>query len=169
MKKPCMKIFAFTLFLVIILGLTACGTRMNFTIDENGYIFYEDGDICYLVGHTNNQGDLTLPESCHGKKYSIHKNAFADCDDLTSIIVGNGVTSIGVSAFYDCSNLTHITISNSVTSVEYYAFFYCFDLETITFQGTVSEWNTLAQAFPSNTQGIPYADVVCTDGTVKLK
>lgn len=138
-------------------------------IDENGYIFYEDGDICFLVGHTKNQGHLILPESCHGKKYAINKSAFSNYYDLTSITVGNGVTSIGATAFYYSLNLTHITISNSVTSIEYYAFLCCYNLETITFQGTVAEWKTLAKEFPTNTQGIPNADVVCTDGTVKLK
>ena len=41
---------------------------------------------------------------------------------MTSVTIGNSVTSIGVSAFEGCSGLTSITIPNSVKLIERYAF-----------------------------------------------
>lgn len=43
--------------------------------------------------------------------------AFGDCQNLTSITIPDGVTSIGNGAFVACSGLTSITIPDSVTSI----------------------------------------------------
>ena len=55
--------------------------------------------------------------------------AFYNCSKLTSVTIGNGVTSIGSNAFYNCTGLTSVTIGNSVTSIGSYAFFQCSNLE----------------------------------------
>ena len=62
---------------------------------------------------------------------SIGEYAFEDCSSLTSITIPNSVTSIGGSAFSNCSSLTSITIPNSVTSIGYYAFRGCYSLPVI--------------------------------------
>ena len=41
---------------------------------------------------------------------NILYGAFSGCSGLTSVTIGNGVTSIGGGAFYDCSGLTEITL-----------------------------------------------------------
>ena len=53
---------------------------------------------------------------------SIGLGAFLDCTGLTSIIIPNSVTSIGELAFSNCTNLTSVTIPNSVTSIGVQAF-----------------------------------------------
>ncbi|MDE5986135.1 MAG: leucine-rich repeat domain-containing protein, partial [Prevotella sp.] len=50
---------------------------------------------------------------------------FYDCRTLTSVIIGNSVTSIGPWAFFGCSGLTSVIIGNSVTSIGPWAFFGC--------------------------------------------
>ena len=54
---------------------------------------------------------------------------------LTSVTIGNGVTTIGSGAFQDCSGLTSVTIPNSVTYIQYYAFSYCTGLKCVYFKG----------------------------------
>ena len=49
-------------------------------------------------------------------------NTFIMCSGLTSVTIGNSVTSIGDGAFRACSGLTSVTIPNSVTSIGDYAF-----------------------------------------------
>jgi len=64
--------------------------------------------------------------------------AFEYCDSLTSVTIGNSVTSIGDSAFYDCDNLTSITIPDSVTSIGSSAFYSCDELTSITIPDSVT-------------------------------
>ena len=63
---------------------------------------------------------------------SIGVYAFYNCTGLTSVTIPNSVTSIGDGAFYDCSSLTTVTIPNSVTSIGYWAFEGCTGLTSIT-------------------------------------
>ena len=75
---------------------------------------------------------------------SIGSWAFRDCTGLTSITIGNGVTSIGESAFLDCSSLTSITIGNSVTRIGLGAFQGCTGLTSITIPDSVTSINLYA-------------------------
>ncbi len=52
---------------------------------------------------------------------TIEKFAFAR-SGLRSMVIPDGVTSIGVGAFYHCDSLTEVTIPNSVTMIEKNAF-----------------------------------------------
>ena len=69
---------------------------------------------------------------------SIGSEAFADCSGLTSITIPDSVTSIRGSAFYGCSGLRSITIPNSVTSIGYRAFYGCSGLRSITIPDSVT-------------------------------
>ena len=62
----------------------------------------------------------------------IGKEAFYDCENLTSITLPNGVTSISDKAFQLCTGLTSITIPDSVTSIGDEAFYGCEKLKSIT-------------------------------------
>ena len=67
------------------------------------------------------------------KVTTIPSNAFRKCSALTSVTIGNSVTSIGFNAFYDCSKLTSVTIPNSVTSIGDGAFSGCSKLTSVIF------------------------------------
>ncbi len=69
---------------------------------------------------------------------SIGDSAFYGCSGLTSISISNSVTSIGIKAFYNCSGLTSISISNSVTSIGEYAFYGCSGLTSISIPNSVT-------------------------------
>ncbi len=63
---------------------------------------------------------------------------FYSCKSLTSITIGNSVTSIGYNTFYSCSSLTSIEIPNSVTSIGDEAFYYCESLTSIDIPNSVT-------------------------------
>ena len=73
-----------------------------------------------------------------------HFCAFAVCAGLTSVTIGNGVTSIGGGAFMDCLNLV-----------------------SIKFDGTIAQWEAISLESEWYTN-IPATEVVCSDGTVKI-
>ena len=61
---------------------------------------------------------------------SIGLWAFGYCT-ATSVIIGNSVTTIRDGAFMSCPNLTSVTIPKNITNIETNAFYYCHRLNTI--------------------------------------
>ena len=57
---------------------------------------------------------------------------FSVRSSINSVVIENGVTSIGGNAFYNCYQLTSVTIPESVTSIEYRAFSDCYRLTSVT-------------------------------------
>ena len=52
-------------------------------------------------------------------------------DKIKTVVIGNGVTSIGVNAFFRCVNLTTVSIPGSVTSIGEFAFGNCEKLTSV--------------------------------------
>ena len=69
---------------------------------------------------------------------SIGDYAFYKCFNLLAIAIPNSVTSIGSNAFTFCSGLTSITIPNSVTSIGNYAFKQCSRLTSTTIPNSIT-------------------------------
>ena len=69
---------------------------------------------------------------------SIGEIAFRGCDSLTSVALPDSVTSIGRHAFWGCSSLASITIPSGVTSIGDGAFESCHSLTSITIPNSVT-------------------------------
>ena len=67
---------------------------------------------------------------------TIGNNAFAGCVKLKKVTIGKNVTSIGNNAFKGCKLITTITIPAKVTSIGSNAFAGCSKLKTVTFKTT---------------------------------
>ena len=85
---------------------------------------------------------------------SIGDLAFYGCSSLASITVPNSVTSIGDYAFSGCSSLASITIPESVTSIGEWAFYSCSNLESITLPNSVTSIGGNAFSGCSNLRSI---------------
>ena len=107
---------------------TSLDTPSKQWVTDDGYIFYEDGDTCYLLGYKGEKTELTLPENCHGKNYEIYEAICYENGKVTKVTIPNSVTSIGRYAFFFCENLTSVTIGNNVTSIGNSAFYLCENL-----------------------------------------
>ena len=69
---------------------------------------------------------------------TIGYEAFGGCSSLTSITIPDSVTSIGKYAFDGCTYLKNIAIPNNVTSIGAYAFAGCESLTSITIPESVT-------------------------------
>ena len=85
---------------------------------------------------------------------------------VTELILPETVTSIQNSAFWHCNELTSITLPSGITSIKSMAFG-CNNLTTITFNGTIEQWNAIEKEQHWN-HGVPATEVVCSDGTVAI-
>lgn len=70
---------------------------------------------------------------------SIKENAFYNYTSLENVIIPNGVSEISNRVFSNCSSLSNITIPNSVVSIGEYAFYNCVSLENITIPDNVTD------------------------------
>ena len=75
------------------------------------------------------------------------------------------LTRLSKGAFSGCSGLTSVTIGNSVTSIGDYAFSRCSGLTAINFQGTMAQWQAIEKGSNWDNLTGEYA-VICTDGTI---
>ena len=75
---------------------------------------------------------------------SIGAYAFCSYTGLTSVIIPAGVTSIGEEAFRGCSSLTSVIIPEGVTSIEDYAFSSCASLTSVIIPGSVTSFERCA-------------------------
>ena len=62
---------------------------------------------------------------------TVGKRAFYNCMQLQNITLPEGVTTIGEYAFYECDKLDGITIPSTVTAIGKAAFFRCYALPAI--------------------------------------
>ena len=82
----------------------------------------------------NNITSVVIPNSVT----SIGNDAFEDCANLKSVTIPDSVTSIGWDAFSGCTSLTSVTIPDSVTSISSSAFSGCTSLATVTIDNSVT-------------------------------
>ena len=133
------------------------------TVD--GFQFHTSNGIHSLVNYIGNDTEIVLPDNYNGESYRIGDYAFYGCHYLDSIIIPEGVTSIGNSAFRETfitsitipegvtsignsafreSWITSITLSKGVTSIGEYAFYRCDDLNSIIIPEGVTSIETRA-------------------------
>ena len=76
-------------------------------------------------------GVLTISGEGDMENYNYENNPFYKKSNIKTVIIKNGVTSIGDWVFYNCSSLTSITIPNSVTSIGNWVFRDCTSLTSV--------------------------------------
>ena len=147
------------------------------------YPYFAPSGSGHNYNYTRPTGDLVIPDSVTVLGYTypvtgIDTKAFYGCTDLTSVILPDGVDSIGDNAFSYCSGLTSITIPSSVTSIGSSAFGSC-DMTSVNYTGTVAQWcnidfsdaysNPTGWAQTLNINGSPVSNLVIPDGVSTIK
>ncbi len=127
-----------------------CGENLTWSLDfaaddewcEEGILYiygsgemesyYNNNSSPWYIHHSQIQ-TIILEEGVT----SIGNYAFADCA-VDSITMPHSVTSIGEGAFYDCTHLNDVVIPDGVMSIAKYAFYNCRYLNDITIPGGVT-------------------------------
>lgn len=82
---------------------------------------------------------------------SIGSGAFFACENLTEIKMSDGITKIGDFAFVGCDSLTEVRLPEKLYYVGNYAFGECASLETVYFRGDAPEFNVDEEQFDIGT------------------
>ena len=100
---------------------------------------------------------------------SIGDYAFENCDNLTSITIPGNVESIGEGAFYSCNNLTDVTLQDGVKSIGRSAFIWCNKLTNIVLPNSITSIEIYAFKDCTSLTSIKIPDSVTSIGKDAFK
>jgi transcriptional repressor NrdR len=95
------------------------GASTNDITRKLKYELNDTGDGYIVVGSEDYAPKVVIPDTYEGKPVvGIDSGAFSKSTDVHRVVIGDNVTTIGDWAFYECNNLTSITIGESVTEID---------------------------------------------------
>jgi len=119
----------------------------------------------YIFGINNLYQIYALKNVILGNRVtSIGLSAFSPCYSLQSVVIPNSVTSIGSSAFSACSALQSVVIPNSVTSIGLSAFSPCYSLQSVVIPNSVTSIGSQSFSGCSSLQSVVIPNSVTSIG-----
>ena len=104
------------------------------TIDGSNLVWtYSDGTLTFSKG--TGSGNAVIPDIDYSS--TDHWRAYAG--DVTSVVIGDGITTIGLNAFNGFSELKTVSFGKDVQTIDQYAFSYCGAMETITLPASLTK------------------------------
>ena len=125
-------VFLYSLSVILFFMTSADGVAQLEETPADAFEYRIEGTRATITKFIGNQTEVIIPANLGGMPVAvIAESAFAFCEDMTSVIIPQSVTSIGREAFSGCSSLTAISIPDGVTSIEDGAFLECIGLESV--------------------------------------
>lgn len=162
----CMKKLWAVLLAVLLLAVTpcvalgadvasgSCGTNLQWKLSSAGHLTVTGSgkmtDACVWSEYADQIKSVTLPFGLT----TIGAGSFEQCRNLTSVSIPDTVTSIGIQAFSYCKGLKSVSMPKKLTHFGNKAFQYCESLETIVIPSGVSEIGAYTFMGCSNLQAV---------------
>ena len=150
----------------------SCGDNVSYTLDTSNGLLSITGtgamknySSSSSVPWYSNRSDIKSILIANGVT-SIGHRVFYGCSNLTWVSIPNSVNYIGDSAFRECSGLTSVTIPNSVVIIEHYAFYQCTGLTSIDIPNSVTSIGNYAFYQCSNLSSITIPNSLTSIGLV---
>lgn len=129
------------------------------------YFIYKESELDEWLASME-KTPVYYEHSGDGNAGKIGNGAFLYCKKLKSIIIPDGVTSIGVRAFAGCSALEGVIIPDGVISIGDFAFLRCVALEGVIIPNGVTSIGKYAFAGCSALKSVLIPDSVTSIGSV---
>ena len=121
----------------------SCGENLRWTLDIRGVLTVSgSGPMEDNPGWFERRESITSVILTDGVT-SIGNNAFYCCA-LTSVTIPDSVQSIGYGAFNNCGSLESAVIPNGVTTIDDYAFYWCSSMTSVTIPDSVTTIGEMA-------------------------
>ena len=160
MKKKILIVLGI-LLVIALCAVISTHSAYAATIIDSGYCGGE-GDGDNLTWTLDSDGTLTISGTGVMNNWSSDRFEpwYSKRDQIATVRINNGVTSIGNLAFMGCANLTSITISDSVTSIGFSAFDSCSSLTSISIPDGITSIGGSAFASCDNLTTVTIPDSV---------
>ena len=156
------RLLSFVLAVLMIASLLPA-TALAADIVDSGTCGAE-GDGSNLTWTLDSEGVLTISGSGDMRDYDYSSPWYENGNQIQSVFMANGVTSIGNFAFNECTSLTSMTIPDSVTSIGNGAFKGCTSLTSVTIPGSVTRIGVGAFASCTSLTSVTIPDSVTRIG-----
>lgn len=126
-----------------------------------------DGKTCSVTGQgTCKDKKIVIPETIGSYRVtSIYGGIISGFDkNITSVVIGDSVTSIGERAFSYCKSLASVVIGDSVTSIGDFAFDGCTSLASVVIGNSVTSIGDLAFSCCKSLASVKIPDSVTSIG-----
>ena len=124
-----------------------CGTNVSWTFSR-GVLTIEGKGVMNNYSYSSKPwydiSDKIISVIVKEGVTSIGNNSFNGCTNLKSVTIGDGVLSIGEYSFNGCTNLKNVAIGNDVSSIKYSSFYGCSSLTSITIPESVTSIESYA-------------------------
>ncbi len=153
LMKKCLALFivlALTLSIGTVLAENSgtCGTNLTWSLDSSGVLTVSGtgpmDDFRYGSAPWNDLKSGIKSVIIEDGVTSIGDSAFFWCRELTKVTLPDTVTVIADQAFENCNNITTITMSKNVESIGSWAFYGCNSLMSIELPNTLKRIEDLA-------------------------
>ena len=152
-------------------GAEGNGSNLTWTLDSEGVLtisgsgdMHDYDDIPPYKSPWHENGNQIRSVLMANGVTSIGNFAFYNCTSLTSVTIPDSVTSIGAWAFSGCASLTSVTIPDSVTSIDGDAFYNCASLASVTIPDSVTSIGVYAFYHCSSLTSVTIPDSVTSIG-----
>ncbi len=93
---------------------------------------------------------------------TIGENAFYECSNISHITLPDGIKAINRNAFYECSSLANIYLSDDITAIESSAFYSCKSLTEVKLPVNLTKVNTHTFSNCENLKSVILGDKITT-------
>lgn len=97
------------------------------------YYVSEIGEYAFM--NNNSITNISFSDATHLKK--IETFAFANCSNITNIIIPTWLNEISVSTFQNCKSLSSVTFYSNITNIPEQAFYKCVSLDNVVLPDSV--------------------------------
>lgn len=127
-------------------GVTAISSGIfgNYTNYAKGLVALRlPGTLTYIGSGAFYMADLyelIIPDTVDNGRLVIDNQAFDQCRELRTVVIGEGVTEIGTDAFGRCPMLTSVSLPSTLTQIDEFAFSGSDNIKTLTVQAGNSRY-----------------------------
>ena len=156
----------------------SCGDKLTWSLSDDGTLTISGKGAMSGYGVSYTYEDVVVSTYTPWEAYrssiksivikdgvtSIGGGVFAGCCNLTSVAIPSSVTSIGWCAFLSCSSLKSVHVPSGTTTIDARAFSNCTGLTDVTIPGSVTSINNSAFSKCSSLTSVTIPDGVTSIG-----
>jgi hypothetical protein len=105
---------------------------MDIGVTDDGLSWAKKSNGIVILSYNGSSKEVTIPSQINGMAVvEINQNAFYENNNITKVVIEEGISTIGVSAFYSCQKLVTVQFPSTLVNIKENAFSHCYVLTDV--------------------------------------